>query len=282
MDPGITIGIIGLIVGLIGLSLTYVFYRKNLRIKIPLFTVENRGPTGVIPEDLSELSFNYKGEEVKFFTVSRIAIWNAGKDTIHSTDVVESDPIQIVAEVGYKFLDANIRQVINSSNNFKIKFCPKEILIDFDYMGYKEGCCVEVYHNGKTSWALQVSGSIKGIGKIKHSQYIPYPKRKKKAYLVSILTFFIGSLISLLMFSLSDTEVLRKIIGINAIVAGFVYAITPMVINTLYFQRNRTSIELGVIDDDQQLRALDFPPTGRIRERDKDADPIRQTGASKK
>ena len=274
MDPGITIGIIGLIIGLIGLVLTYVFYRKSLRIKNPLFTLESRGPIGGLPENLSKLSLNYNGEKVGFFTVTRIAIWNAGKDTIHSTDLVESDILRIVPEDGYKFLEANIKQVINPLNNFEMKFSPKEILIDFDYMDFNEGCCVEVHHNGKTSWALQVKGSIKGAGTIKHSKYIPYPKRKKKAYFVSALTFFIGSFISLLIFGWNDTEVFRKIFIINAIVAIFVYALAPMMISALYFQRNKTSLHLGVADDDQQLRAPDFPPTGRIRERDKDADPV--------
>jgi len=273
LEPGILIGIIGLIVGLFGLLTTYIYYRKGLKIKIPLFTVESRGPVGGLPDNFSKLSLNYNGEKIKFFTVSRIAIWNAGKDTINSTDIVGSDSLRIIPEDGYKFFEANIRKVINPLNKFEIKFSPKEILIGFDYIDYKEGCCVEVYHSGKTSWALQVKGSIKGGGKIKQSKHIPYPKRKRKAYIVSAFTFIVGTIISLLVFGWADNEVVGKIFTINLIISMLVYSFAPMMISQMYFQRNRTSVDLGVADDDERLRAPDFPPTGRIRERDKDADP---------
>lgn len=273
MGTEIIIGIIGLIVGAIGLLATYVFYKKSLRIKIPLFTVESRGPIGGLPDTLSKLSLNYNGEKIKYFTVSRIAIWNGGKDTIHSKDIVESDKLRIIAEAGYKFFEANIRKVINSLNNFEIKFSPEEILVNFDYMDYNEGCCVEVYHNGKTSWALQVQGSIKGGGKIKQSKHIPYPSRKRKAYIASAFTFILGSIISLLVFGWSDNGILQIIVTINFIAAIVVYLFAPMMISQVYYKRNKTSIILGVKDDDEILRAPDFPPTGRVRERDKDADP---------
>ncbi|MBV6419629.1 MAG: hypothetical protein DAHOPDDO_00852 [Ignavibacteriaceae bacterium] len=274
METGIIIGVIGLIVGLISLLTTYIFYKRSLKLKIPLYTIESRGPLGGLPETLSKLSLNYDGEKIKYFTVSRIAIWNAGKDTIHSKDIVDADKICIIPEEGYEFFEANIRKVINPLNNFSMRFSTKEIVINFDYMDFNEGCCVEVYHSGKTSWALQVKGSIKGSGKIKHAIHIPYPTRRKKAYLVSILTFIVGSLISLMIFGWQDDEILRNISIINLIVAGLVYSFTPMIISQLYFKRNWTSVILGVRDDDELLRAPDFPPTGRVRERDKDADPI--------
>lgn len=268
----IIIGIISVIVGLISLVATFIFYRKSLIIKVPLFTVESRGTAGGFTEFISKLSLNYNGEKINFFTVSRIAIWNAGKSTIKKNDLLESDQLRIVPEVGYKFLHAKINHVINPLNNFRIKFTPKLILIDFDYVDFNEGCCVEVQHNGKSSWALQVKGSIIGAGKIKHSKAIHFPKRRKKAFTISTFTFIFGSLISLLIFGWKDTEIRDKILLINSIVAVIIYAILPMVISILYLKRNRTSLKLGVIDDDEHLKAPDFPPTGRVRKRDKDAD----------
>jgi hypothetical protein len=97
--------------------------------------------------------------------------------------------------------------------------------------------------------------------------------RRKRAYLISILTFILGTLTSILIIGL-DNNILSTILVINFFVAWIVYAFAPMIISSIYFRRNRTSINLGVADDDERLRAPDFPPTGRIRERDKDADPF--------
>lgn len=272
MNSELLIGLLGIGLSLISLYTSYLFYKKSLRIKIPLFAIESRGSIGGLPNELSKLTLRYDNEIIQYFTTSRIAIWNAGEDTIKREDLV--DLITIAPEIDYKILDAKIIKEIEPSNKFRINFTENKIKVDFDYIDKNQGCCVEIHHTGKTSWALNVSGTIHGVGKIRQATHIPYPHRRKKALKFSLITFLFGVGVSFLVFSWSDQKIVETIVIVNLIIASILYGITPAILSILYFRRNKTSLILGVADDDQLLQSPDFPPTGRVRKKDKDADPV--------
>jgi hypothetical protein len=271
MDSGLLIGLLGLGIGAFSLLLTYLFYKKSLRVKIPLFAIESRGPIGGLPPELSKLCLRYDNKPINYFTSSRIAIWNAGKETISKDDVVGS--VKICPEEGYSFLDARIITSTNATNNFKIDFSPEMVKVDFDYIDKDQGCCIEIYHNGKTSWSLNLNGTVKGAEDFRQAVHLPFPKRKKKAYIFSLGTFIVGVILSFLIFGWDDEGLNKKIFLINGFFGLLLYGIGPGLITAIYLKANRTSLKLGVSDDDQRLRSPGYPFKERVRDRDKDADP---------
>jgi hypothetical protein len=93
-----------------------------------------------------------------------------------------------------------------------------------------------VFHSGKTSWALDISGSIIGDGKIKHAKHISYPQRRNLSMLISVLIFMV-SVITSLLFGVKDY---MKIIFINGLIAMFAYAFLPLTISYRYFKSKKT------------------------------------------
>lgn len=56
----------------------------------------------------------YSGPQIENLTVTKIAFWNAGRDTIDNQDVASAGPFVHVKE-GYKILDVKIRGFLISS-----------------------------------------------------------------------------------------------------------------------------------------------------------------------
>jgi hypothetical protein len=267
-DPNIIISIISLLVSIITLYASFYFFNRTLKEKTPLFTLESNQYQGDLIAATPDGVTVYENTEIKRFTVSRIAIWNDGKDTIFRKDISPNDNISIAPEEGYEFYFARLLFTINNSNKCEVVFRNGVAIVDFDYLDFREGSSVEVFHSGKTSWSIKVSGSIIGSGKIKHAPHINYPKRASIAMWLSLLIFVLGASTSLL-FGVADY---KKLIFINGLIAMISYAFLPMIISYRYYRAKKTSELLGVNDDDAILRAPDFPPTGRVRERNKDAD----------
>jgi hypothetical protein len=268
-DPNLLIAIISLLVSIITLYFSFYFFNRGLREKRPLFTLESTQYQGDLVAATPTGDVVYENSVIKKFTVSRIAIWNDGKDTIFKKDISPNDKITIAPEKGYEFYFARLLFTINTSNKCEVVCRDGTAEVTFDYLDFREGCSVEVFHSGKTSWSITVSGSIIGAGKIKHAPHIHYPKRRSIAMRISILIFIVGTFISLI-FGIKDY---MKIVGINGFIAMISYAFLPAIISYRYYRSKKTSLLLGVADDEQVLRAPDFPPTGRVRDRNKDADP---------
>lgn len=266
-DPNLIIATISLIVSVVALYFSYYFFNYSLREKRPLYTLESQQYQGDLIATTPDSVVVYQNDLIKKFTVSRVAIWNNGKDTIFKKDISPNDKITISSEEGYEIYFARLLFMINKSNKCEVLFSNGNAEVSFDYLDFQEGCSIELFHSGKTSWSLDITGSIIGAGKIKHAKHIPYPQRRKLSIWISLGIFVVSALTSLL-FGLKDYE---KIITINGFIAMLAYAFLPWIISYRYFKSKKTSLQLEVADDDERLRAPDFPPTGRMRERDKDA-----------
>lgn len=273
IDPNLLVGIIGLIIAILSLYFTYYFFNKGLREKKPFYTIMTRGIIGNFGTDIQCLKILYDGKEIKNLSESRIAFWNGGKETISHSDVPKNDKIKIRPEEGYRILSAKLHYAINDSNNYQIHLKEGEVEVNFDHIDHQEGCSIQVFHTGKTSWSLKVTGSIIGAGKVEHAKHIPFPKRRRKAFWISVLIFALCSISGVIIVGVNNIEVTQKAIAISAGISFLAYAFLPLIISYRYTQLKKTSFILEVQDDDEVLKAPDFPPTGRIRERNKDADP---------
>jgi len=159
------VGVFGIILAVIGLISTYYFYKKSNKVKKPYYQIRSYNLIRDFVSNIQDLEIRYAGELIENLTVSRIAFWNAGNETIDKDDIVESDPIAIATHRDFKILKPEIIAVNDNANNFSIVRDVTSILgINFDYIDENNGIVIQIFHTGKSSEDIDVIGKIKGAG----------------------------------------------------------------------------------------------------------------------
>ena len=118
--------------------------------------------------NVPDLQIQYKGESTKNFSVTNIALWNAGKRSIRAQDVATANKIRIVAKNGVKIFDAVILKTTMPENKFEISFNSSEniVEINFEYLDCDNGGAIQIIHNGSNSNDIEVLGTFISHGKI--------------------------------------------------------------------------------------------------------------------
>lgn len=159
-----TIG--GIIIGITGIILAIYFYTRSRRIKKLTYQVRSFNLVNESISKLPELDVRYKDCEIKNLTITKIAFWNSGNETITDRDLVNLDPLRISPSLGTEIFNIEIAGIVESSNNFNLIQNSNDWNIVFDYIDVDEGCVINVYHSGNESKDINVLGKIKGQGKI--------------------------------------------------------------------------------------------------------------------
>ena len=203
-DPWVTT--IGIILGIIGPVLAIVFYYKSLRIKIPTYSVRSLNVVTDSITKVPNLEMQYLGVKVQNLTISNLAFWNDGRETMRNTDIAKTDPLRIEIKSGFEMLDAQIISVINKANQFKINTLQEKTVfkLDFEYVDRNEGVIIQIVHNGKTNDDVQMCGMIKGAGAPKRKEYTPRiePKPGERLKVGIVFSFFLIFFTALLLPSL--------------------------------------------------------------------------------
>ena len=157
---GILISVIlGIALFIIG---NLIFY-KNRKEKKLRYAINSQNLFQDIANNVELLEIHYKYQPIKNLTVTRIAIWNAGRNTRFKTDINVSNPIMVTIDAGYEILEKKLIEITNISNKIRLENGDSlRFHISFDDLGYHEGCLIRVVHTGKSSAAITVSGSIIG------------------------------------------------------------------------------------------------------------------------
>jgi hypothetical protein len=158
------LGIAGILLGLIGLITGYIFYRKGIKIKQPLYVMKTDNLIQNNMVEMSGLSILWNGSSITSLSSSTLVFWNNGADTIDFSDVVRSNPLQIAAIEGFKILDAKVTRSNNPSNSLSVKIAESgdKAFILFEYLDQNHGGEIQIIHTGTQSSHLLVSGDFKG------------------------------------------------------------------------------------------------------------------------
>ncbi|KND48334.1 MAG: hypothetical protein AB198_02095, partial [Parcubacteria bacterium C7867-003] len=87
-------------------------------------------------EKINVVEILYRGSKINNLSITRIAIWNQGNETISFSDVAPLNPFKIIALGEAKILDFEIIYKKNEVNNFslqEVNFNKDEIFINFDF-----------------------------------------------------------------------------------------------------------------------------------------------------
>ncbi|PWF62803.1 hypothetical protein CBX96_14330 [Shewanella sp. BC20] len=173
-NPIVTLGSFSLAV--LGIVLAVVFYFKAQKNKTPCFEKSSNTIIEGLHNSLDGLEVRYKGSVQERITVTKLAFWNDGKETIDKSDLVERDPVRVYIPEGVDVLDIQIISVSEESNSVsvqKIEEISNTYRLNFDFLDYEEYFVVQVIHNGSSSVPIKIEGKIKGsrsIEKVASSQ----------------------------------------------------------------------------------------------------------------
>ena len=160
---GIIVGVLGII---LGATLSYVFYKRELRILRLKWSVRTHNVIQGFERVWPELRLRYKGQNVENFSVSKIMVWSDGTETIKGSDVAASDPIRVQASPSTKLLEIELIQQNHQADRVHVNLQngQNSAIISFDFLDRGHGFVIQVFHTGTTSSDVLLAGTVIGGG----------------------------------------------------------------------------------------------------------------------
>lgn len=247
--------IIGLILAVIGIYATI----KSKKDKKPSYALWGFNLVKNFKYNIESLEMLHKGEKIENLTVTKLAFWNAGRETINNQDIVTIDPPRIIIKDEGEILDAKIIDINNPSNNFSIDISKEKnsILLNFDYIDKNDGIILQILHTNLSPKSLELIGKIKGSIYSK-KKIIPKKSISLKQFLLSIGPIL---LIILLLFSqifflfYKKPDFLLAFIDESKNIAITYFSITILCLfyaffKTINYIKNRIPKEIHLFDEE--------------------------------
>lgn len=114
------LAIISTFIGILSLILGIIFFIKSKKTKNPKVQIRSINLLRDSVEKFNGLQILYNGNKIPNVTVTKIALWNDGKDTINNSDIASADPLLIKCKDDYLILEAKIIYTKKESNDVKL------------------------------------------------------------------------------------------------------------------------------------------------------------------
>lgn len=162
-----------LFLAILGIIFTIYFYFKSKKVRIPIYILRTVNLVRENVQKIDTVNILYAGNKVNNLSITKIAFWNDGKETINNNDVAKNNSIRLEIDKNFIFLDAKIIYQKNLSNGFSISISNenKHIDINFDYFDFEEGIVLQVFHTGNDSDDISLVGQVKSVKKIHRKDY---------------------------------------------------------------------------------------------------------------
>ena len=167
-NPWLNLIFLGLTIASIVLAI--YLHRKNIRLKKPLYFKKSINVISDSIPNIKELEIYYQSKRIINLTVTKIAIWNSGNETITNSDQASIDKMRIETEEGIEIFHACVLHQTDFTNNLVTEIKNNIVKIEFDYFDHNQGGIIKVVHAGKNSDALDVFGTFKSVGRIKETK----------------------------------------------------------------------------------------------------------------
>ncbi|MBJ8205611.1 hypothetical protein JDS91_30785 [Bacillus cereus] len=184
---GSFIGILGIVIALIT---TLIASKAKKRLVYQCKSLKVIGTDSITP---NEIEITYKGKKVPRVIMTKITIWNVGKETINGSDIVNDDNLRLEIDKNEEIISLNIINKTRDVNKFTSFLDAKSnntAILTFDYLDPNDGVTLEILHTD-WKWNPKIKGSIKGLPKgllnwSNGNSAIPY-KNERKSRLIKIL-----------------------------------------------------------------------------------------------
>ena len=165
--------LISLLLAIGGIILTIYYYIKSKKNKIPTYIVRTVNLVKEKIQKIDIVEILYSGNKVNNLSITKVAIWNDGKDTIDSRDIAQNDLLRVTIKSEFEILDSSVLFHKNLSNDFQLipSIDKKSVIIKFDFFDFEEGIVLQIFHTGNSSDDISVEGKVKSAKKIIRKEF---------------------------------------------------------------------------------------------------------------
>jgi hypothetical protein len=179
------LGLVGVLIGIIGVIVGVAYGRAHGR---PVFKQSGNRVVTASPD--KRITVQYAGDDVPRVTRTRIAIWNAGRRPLNSSDIADDYPIRFrFGGEQVRVLDVATLRTSDEANKFRAirDDGNSAVLISIDYLEHRQGGVIEVTHTSD-GWGATASGKIKGVPRgIREARLPKPPSSPVQAFLAVIV-----------------------------------------------------------------------------------------------
>lgn len=161
------LNLVFLVLAVLSIIISIFLFRKSRKSKKPLFDKRSINVISERIKNIGGIQVNYKGENIDNLTVTKIAFWNGGNETLNESDQAPTDKLRIELNREYRVLEAEVIFQSDKTNNITIEHLSKEIGISFDYLDENQGGIIKFTHTGKNSSDVNLIGTFKGSHNLK-------------------------------------------------------------------------------------------------------------------
>lgn len=165
--------VISFTIALLGIALSIYFYKKSIRTKQPIYITRTINLIKQNVQKIETVEITYNKEPISNLSITKIALWNDGKETINHTDIAQNDGIKVKIHEDFQILDSEIIYSKNKANDFNIQIQNdfKSINLSFDYFDFEEGIVLLIYHTGINNSNISITGTVKSVKRIKRKDF---------------------------------------------------------------------------------------------------------------
>lgn len=209
--------IVAFLLGVSSIISTVYFYFKSKKIKQPTYVVRTINLIKEKFQKIDSVQILYSGERIKDLSITKIALWNDGKDTISLSDVAQIDCLRIEILPEFQILDCEILFTKNEANAFSLVMDTDHKFIDikFDFFDFEERVVIQIFHTGNSSDDIVLRGKIKTVKKIKRrmidSGFLP------------------SSFVKILRGNNISNKWSKKVLAISVIMVGILFLFIPFI-----------------------------------------------------
>jgi hypothetical protein len=202
------LNVVFILLALISIFISFWLYFKGKKTKKPTYCTHTINLIRESINKIKSLDIQHKGQKINNLSVTKLALWNAGKETINSIDIAQNDKFRIEINDKYEIIDCELVFQKNQANGFKIENNNMIIDITFDYFDHNEGVILYIYHTAPHGYFLELKGAFKGVNTI--------VRKSNRIFSDSITK---------ILYSILKPNLTRKILGIVTFLLPFFFIV---------------------------------------------------------
>jgi len=179
------IGFAGLLVGIVCVILAVFFYIRGKRERLPRFDTRTNNIVSDLRARFDALQMLYANQQIDNLSVTRVILWNAGRQAIRASDIAPTDPVAIRVSKPYQILDARVLGETAATNRFRVFVSNDrtEVTCQFDYVDHGQGAVLQVIHTAKVDNDVRLDGTVIEAGRFnrRHIDVEAFRGRKGRA-----------------------------------------------------------------------------------------------------
>ena len=170
------VGFTGTLFGVLGILASIVFYLRARRYQQPAYYKSSiRWYDGAdVPH--KDIKLTFRGKNISRFTITHLAFWNSGNQTIRESDFAPASPLRLVIPKDVEVFDIRVTAVTApeicaslDSPEVIVAGEKKEIPVHFDYLDGEDGFSIQVIHDSRSVSGIKFVGKLPGVSSFRSS-----------------------------------------------------------------------------------------------------------------